>query len=387
MKKREKGKIINGIILSKVRIGVAFSIISCALKKNRNPVEAVMVLYDIVKKRKDIHGNSGGNKAYRSGNRYYWSINIPGWPSHGFNYFISREIDRILNPESAGLQTIIFAITGRCPLNCSHCYESDYLSGEHDLSTDDLSLIIRKICETGIRHIQFSGGEPLSRFDDMLRLMDFCGNDYDLWINTSGYGLTFEKAKRMKEKGMTGAIISLDHWDEMKHNSFRNNDNSFQWVREAVRNCIEAGIIVSLSLCPLREFVTYENLSRYHELSRELGAAFIRIMEPREAGRFKGADVMLGRSQVEILDSFVTERNTCRKFRQYPIFQFPGHHQRKIGCLGAGNRYIYIDPSGDFHSCPFCRYPLGSALTESISYGMSRAREEGCHVFKQQILV
>lgn len=387
MKKRKNNKIINGIKLFLVRTGVAFSIIKCAIEKNRNPVEAISFLQAIVKKRKDIHGNSGGKKAVSSGNRYYWSINIPGWPSWGFNYFIDREIERILQPGSAGLQTIIFAITGKCPLNCNHCYESAYLSGEHDLTEKELSLILEKICKSGIRHIQFSGGEPLARFDVMLNLMDQCDNDFDLWLNTSGYGLTYEKAKRMKEKGMTGAIISLDHWDETRHNSFRNNSKSFFWATEAVRNCNKAGILVSLSLCPLRDFVTYENLSMYHEMSRELGAAFIRIMEPREAGRFKGKDVMLGRKQVEVLDNFVLERNTGRKFRRYPIIQFPGHHQRNMGCLGAGNRYIYIDPAGNFHPCPFCRNPLGSALTESISYGTGRAKESGCQVFKQQILV
>ena len=387
MKNKENSKIISGIILFLVRAGVAFSIISCALKKNRNPAEAVRFLNSIIKKRKDIHGNSGGYKAIRSGRRYYWSINIPGWPSKGFNYFIGREIDRIRQPESAGLQTIIFAITGKCPLNCLHCYESAYLSGEHDLAADDLSVIMEKICRSGIRHIQFSGGEPLARFDDMLNLMDPCDRDFDFWINTSGYGLTFEKAKEMKEKGMTGAIISLDHWDENRHNSFRNNDKSFYWVREAVKNCNEAGIIVSLSLCPVKDFVTYENLGRYHDLAMELGAAFIRIMEPRAAGRFRGKDVMLDKNQIEILDNFVIERNTDRKYREFPIIQFPGHHQRTIGCLGAGNRYIYIDPSGNFHSCPFCRNPLGSALTECIDAGIKRAKEAGCQVFKQQILV
>jgi MoaA/NifB/PqqE/SkfB family radical SAM enzyme len=387
VKAGDTSRIIHGVTLFLVRIGVAYSIIDCALKKNKNPSVALKALRLLVKKRKEIHGNAGGHKAVHCGGRYYWSTNIPGWPSEGFNYFIGREIDRFSDPVSAGLQTIIFGITGKCPLNCNHCYESENLSGDNDLSAENLLFIMEKIFKSGIRHIQFSGGEPLSRFDDMLSLMDRCDCCTDLWINTSGYGLTIEKARKMKEKGMTGAIISLDHWDESWHNNFRNNIKSYYWVREAVRNCNEAGIIVSLSLCPVRDFVTYENLSRYHELSKDLGAAFIRIMEPREAGRFKGADVMLGRKHVDILESFVRERNTDRKFRNYPIIQFPGNHQRRLGCLGAGNRYIYIDPAGNFHSCPFCRNPLGNALTDGISHGISRAKESGCHIFKQQTLV
>jgi MoaA/NifB/PqqE/SkfB family radical SAM enzyme len=80
------------------------------------------------------------------------------------------------------------------------------------------------------------------------------------------------------------------------------------------------------------------------------------------------------------------ERNASRKYQSYPVIQFPGHHQRKTGCLGSGNRYIYIDPAGDFHSCPFCRKSLGNALEESIGSGIEKARSSGCHMFKQQVL-
>jgi MoaA/NifB/PqqE/SkfB family radical SAM enzyme len=64
----------------------------------------------------------------------------------------------------------------------------------------------------------------------------------------------------MKANGLTGAIISLDHWDEEQHNRFRGHEKSFFWVQEAARNCHEAGIVVCLSLCPVKSFVTEENV-------------------------------------------------------------------------------------------------------------------------------
>lgn len=385
---RQSGiSMVSGLKLLIVRLGVSWAILRISFRISRSPVKAIGLLRSLIKERMTLHENAGEIKAVKSGLKYYWSVNIPGWPSETFNHFIGNEFLRINSAEASNLQTIIIGITNVCPLNCMHCYESENLSDKNRLSIEDLKLVMDKIREKGIKHIQFSGGEPLSRFDDMLELMRYSGNMNDYWINTSGFGLTGEKARLMKQYGMTGAIISLDDWDESRHNSFRGNSRSFYWVNEAVRNCSEAGIIVCLSLCPLKEFVSDENLDRFHLLAKNLGAGFIRIVEPRNAGRFSGKDIRLDDQQIGTIDRFMISRNRDPDYLSYPVIQFSGHYQRKSGCLGAGNRFMYIDSNGDFHACPFCRKPLGNIITEPIDIGIAGARASGCQAFKQQILI
>jgi MoaA/NifB/PqqE/SkfB family radical SAM enzyme len=385
--KMERACLVSGFRLAFIRIGVALTVLWISFKINQNPLKAVSLLRSLIKERLNIHENAGQYKAVKSGVRYFWSVNLPGWPSETFNHFIFNEFQRINSPDNSTLQTIIFAITNICPLHCIHCYEWDNISDKNRLSIKDLKYVMEKIRNYGIRHIQFSGGEPLSRFDDMIELMKYSGNTNDFWINTSGFGLTKGKARIMKQNGMIGAIISLDDWDETRHNMFRNNSKSFYWVKEATRNCNEAGIIVCLSICPVKEFVTEENLNRFYKLAKNLGAGFIRIIEPRRVGRFAGENVMLDASHIDILDRFMISHNSDPAYNEYPIIQFPGHHQRKSGCLGTGNRYIYIDSNGEFHACPFCRKPLGNVLKDSINSGIVKARAYGCHVFKQRTLI
>jgi MoaA/NifB/PqqE/SkfB family radical SAM enzyme len=379
--------IISGLRLTIIRLGVALTILKIALKIDPNPFKAIGLLRSLIKERLTIHDNAGQYKAVRSGKRYYWSINIPGWPSETFNHFIYNEFQRIYSPENSSLQSIIFAITNICPLRCVHCYESDNLSDKNKLSVEDLKLIMAEILSKEIKHIQFTGGEPLSRFEDMIDLMQAAGSTIEYWINTSGFGLTREKARIMKQAGMIGAIISLDNWDESRHNAFRSNNKSFYWVKEAMKNCIEAGIITCLSICPVKEFVSEENLERFYLLAKNLGAGFIRILEPRNAGKLSGKDVRLNSYQINTIDRFMITHNSDKAFADYPVIQFPGHHQRKSGCMGAGNRYLYIDSNGDYHACPFCRGSLGNAMNISITEGISRARIAGCQAFKQRSIV
>ncbi len=61
---------------------------------------------------------------------------------------------------------------------------------------------------------------------------------------------------------------------------------------------------------------------------------------------------------------------------------FPGFGQRQVGCLGAGNRYMYIDSKGDIHACPFCQGAAGNALNDSLEEAIARLKKNGCHMFE-----
>jgi MoaA/NifB/PqqE/SkfB family radical SAM enzyme len=381
--KRDRMTMVTGIHLALVWIGLTLTIMRNAFTVNRYPFQAIRLLRSLIKVRKANLDNSGKYKALRSGSKYYWSMNIPGWPSEKFNYFIQNEFRRITSPENSTLQSIIFSITNICPYHCVHCYESENLSDKNRLSLSELKCIMDKIRDKGIRTIQFSGGEPMSRFDDMIEMMEYSGKANDYWVSTSGFGLTLERAMLMKKSGMTGVIISLDDWDETRHNHFRGHNKSFYWVLEAVKNAREASLIVCLSLCPVKEFLTAENLNRYFLLAKNLGAGFIRIMEPRDIGRYFGKNVLLDTRQIKMIEDFVITGNCDPVWSDYPIIVFSGYYQRKFGCSGAGYRYLFIDSNGNFHVCPFCRDTLGNILDESLDSAIEKAKASGCHVFQQ----
>lgn len=78
------------------------------------------------------------------------------------------------------LEWVIWLITGRCNLNCKHCYASQYRR-EVEAST---SAVIKVLCEAysvGVEHVNFTGGEPLLR-RDLFEILRECK---DLGISTS----------------------------------------------------------------------------------------------------------------------------------------------------------------------------------------------------------
>lgn len=369
-----------------ILLRIRLFIIKEAFRYYRNPVKA----YRELKRLQQFNRDRTGNiivKVVRSGNRYYFTTDYPGFPSRNLRAALRQEFSgKGSNTKQVSLKTLVWGITNRCPLTCAHCYEWDNIEQKDSLDYESLRQVLGIFRQHNIRHLQISGGEPLARFNDLVELVKEASLDMDCWLLTSGYGLTNEKAIALKEAGLVGAHISLDHWNEEFHNRFRNNDKSYAMVMAAINNCTSAGILVSLSLCATKEFVSEENLLKYAGLAKDNGAQFLRILEPREAGRFSGSDVRLSEEQIGLISRFVIKLNSDPLFRDYPVAAFLGYHQRRTECYGAGNRFVYVDPRGDIHACPFCRGSMGNLLDEPFDVIVDRLRQRGCRLFDESMI-
>jgi len=311
--------------------------------------------------------------------RHFYALHTPGWPSRAFDDFVRREIDRAaLSGPSATTQMAIVAITARCALKCEHCFEWDALNQPEPLSSADLHEVVRRLHARGLGQIFFSGGEPLQRFDDLLSITTMIAADTDAWILTSGVGLTRDRANRLAAAGLTGVAISLDHWDDAAHDRFRGLPGAGAAVTRAAAHAREAGLVVALSLCPTRAFVTASNLERYAMRARDLGASFIQILEPKAVGHYAGQDVALTGEQRRQLEAFCARLNTDPAARHLPSVTYPDWSTRVLGCVGGGDRYLYIDTRGDLHACPFCRTPGRRALDGDLDVSISRLQAAGC---------
>jgi MoaA/NifB/PqqE/SkfB family radical SAM enzyme len=328
-------------------------------------------------------------KAIKHEGKLYFNCNIPGLPFPNFhNKLLS--IGDSTNPQGLEhLGIVQIGFTKKCPLNCEHCYEGKILNQPESLSLAEHQLIVSKLQESGVPMIQFGGGEPLNRYDDLIVVLKGAKKVSDFWIYTSGFGLTLEKAKSLKKAGLSGVSISLDHYNETKHNEFRRNQKSYAKAIDAIKFAQEAGLLTALTICVTRDFCSVDNLEKYHQLAFKLGVPFIQLMEPRATGNYEGKNVMLEPEHFRVLEKFYISRNSDVKYSHLPIVQYTGYQQRQKGCAGAGNKYIYIDTEGFIHSCPFCRNKKSHFLYGDINKDLVELKKEGCdliHSSKNQEL-
>ena len=210
--------------------------------------------------------------------------------------------------------------------------------------------------------------EVPSTVSGVIKELLFEPNDNKIWVFTSGYSLTLKKAHELKNAGLQGVLISIDHYKAEEHNRFRGNPHSFQKALQAVENANEAGLITAISICVTKSFISEENLKNYMEFAKNLNVAFVQFFEPKKEGNYKDKDVLLSLEQLNLLENFFRKFNDSAANNAYPLIIYHGYHQRKNGCHGAGKRYLYVDSNGDIQACPFCPTKMGSALDKNLSF-------------------
>ncbi len=141
---------------------------------------------------------------------------------------------------------VVWNITRHCNLKCVHCYaHADNNSGDYELTTVEGKKLIDDLAGYGVPVLLFSGGEPLVRADLPELAAYAVEKGMRAVISTNGTRITPEKARILKEIGLSYVGISLDGMEQV-NDHFRGVKGAFQAAIEGIRNCQDAGIKVGL---------------------------------------------------------------------------------------------------------------------------------------------
>jgi len=376
--KRTQSSIYTGWKARSIRPLMWLNIVWIALKIYRNPVKAWKNLHALIENWNKYRNKNHFVKNVKIGNRFYINQNAPGWPSLSFDRFIKHQILKSGVNGAPGIHTLILAITKKCGFQCEHCFEWNELNKPEKLSRADLKNIVDRFQELGISQVQFSGGEPLNRFNEIIYLLNNVKPGTDFWLYTSGYNLNAEKAKQLKRNGLTGVIISIDHYAATEHDRFRGVDKAWSHAQAAIRNALQEDLAVSLSCCVTRSFCTTENLDNYMQMANDAGVAFVQMLEPRSVGHYEGKDVGLTKEDIHILEEFYENYSQDPARKNYPILTYHSYHVRRAGCQGSAKDYVYVDTNGNVQSCPFCSKKWFSALEDDLKSNLMKMKLIGC---------
>ena len=269
-------QILKGWKSKYIDLKVGLHILSLAIINYRSVSKANKVLKALYLFKKSVLGSIRTKIVFLNG-KYYHSLYAPGYPSKAFDNYIEAEFNRILpvKKKTNALTFIFFAITKKCPLQCEHCLEWKNLNQSESFTLNELQQVVTKFQNEGIAQFHLSGGEPIVRIKDLVKIVSTAGKQSEFYILTSGFNFTDANAKALKNAGLTGVVISLDHYIPELHNAFRGSDHSFDEVMKAVENAKENDLLITLTVCVTLTFTTWDNLMSYAELAKRLAVPFI----------------------------------------------------------------------------------------------------------------
>jgi MoaA/NifB/PqqE/SkfB family radical SAM enzyme len=323
-------------------------------------------------------------KSVRFGDRIYSSLVVPGYPSKAFDQMAAGGG---LNFGAAGTplkphgDNVILAITNKCNYQCLHCYEKHNINVGEAIPVERWKDVIRDIQEIGIGIVILSGGEPMLRFQDVLELLRRGDkNRSDFHLHTSGNGVTPERAKTLKEAGLTAAAVGLDDVDPARYDRLRGFEGAFEQAVNSLRWFNDAGIMTYLNVCVTKELLYSGDIWRLYDLAKELNVSFIQLLEPRPQGGYaaKSIEELFSRKERQMLTDFYLTGQHDRKYRNHPILYYVAYieHARRMGCTMGGVSHFTIDSAGNVNPCVFVPISFGNILNDDFNSIYRKMRSE-----------
>ncbi|MCT4543717.1 MAG: radical SAM protein [Vallitalea sp.] len=244
---------------------------------------------------------------------------------------------------------ILMDPTTACNLKCIGCWAAEYKKTD-SMDYDTLSSIIKQGKELGIYMYIYSGGEPLVRKNDMIKLARE-HNDCVFLSFTNGTLIDEEFAKQLQEVGNVTFAISIEGFEE--ETDMRRGKGTYKKVIEGMDILREHGIPFGFSTC-------------YHRKNEEVIASEEYIDLMIEKGCYFGwffTYIPLGKDAVTDLIATPEQRkHMYYKVREYretkPIFTMDFWNDGEFvnGCIAGGKNYLHINANGDVEPCAFIHY-------------------------------
>ena len=141
--------------------------------------------------------------------------------------------------------TILMDPTSACNMHCTGCWAAEY-GHRMSLSYEDLDSIVTQGEKLGIYFYMMTGGEPLMRKKDIVKLAEK-HNKCMFYAFTTGTLIDEEFCKDMQSLGNISLALSVEGFEEV--NDSRRGSGCFEKVMHAMDLLKEHGLIFGTSIC------------------------------------------------------------------------------------------------------------------------------------------
>lgn len=331
-----------------------------------------------------LRGTFRHEKFTRAGGGYVINTFMPPFPGRAFDRIIENSAN-VFTYKKVSPYSAYIGLTDKCGFNCWHC--SRIHRGGKEISAKRWIEAIGELLGMGICIIGFTGGEPLYR-DDLETILGAIDDRAASILFTTGDGLDDKRAKALKKARLCYIAISLDHYEESRHNRLRGSDRAYAIALNAVKTSLDNNFYTAVQLTTRKETAEPDFLDKYLRFTAELGVQEIRVIEPMPTGRLISADKdgFLDEEQRNAIKEFHKRANRNVMLPKVASFAFL-EDARLYGC-GAGTQHIYIDAFGNVCPCDFTPLSFGNIRDESLKSAYERLSRyfsrprDGCFILE-----
>lgn len=254
---------------------------------------------------------------------------------------------------------ILLDPTSACNLHCTGCWAAEY-GNKLNLSFDEIDDIIRQGKEMGVYMYIYTGGEPMVRKKDLIKL---CEKHDDCVFLAFTNGTLIDEAfadEMLRVKNFIPAI-SLEG-NEIATDG-RRGDGVYQKATKTMELLHSKKLPYGISSCYTS--ANYDSITNeeYYDSLIEMGAYFIWYFHYMPVGNDASVDLLPTPEQREVVYRRIREFRLTK-----PLFamDFQNDAEYTKGCIAGGRRYLHINANGDVDPCVFIHYSDSNIREKSL---------------------
>ena len=244
---------------------------------------------------------------------------------------------------------ILLDPTSACNLRCTGCWAAEY-GHALNLSYEDICSIIDQGRELGVHVYIYTGGEPLVRKADLIRI---CERYPDCAFLCFTNATLIDEAFCQDMIRVANFVPAISAEGNEHTTDARRGDGTYAKIERAMDLLREHGLPFGISACWTRAnadaIATEENM----DWMIEKGALFCWYFHFMPVGRASTPELIPTPEQRERMYRFVREMRGKK-----PLFtmDFQNDGEYVGGCIAGGRRYLHINAAGDVEPCVFVHY-------------------------------
>lgn len=244
---------------------------------------------------------------------------------------------------------ILLDPTSACNLRCTGCWAAEY-GHQLNLSLETIDSIIRQGKEMGTYMYIYTGGEPLVRRADLIKICEM-HPDCEFLSFTNGTLIDEDFCREMLRVKNFVPAISLEGFEEA--NDSRRGQGTYQKVERAMKLLKAHKLPFGISTCYTSRNYADITSEEFFDYMIDSGALFVWFFHYMPVGNGAATELLPTPQQREAVYRRIREyRNSKAIFSM----DFQNDAEYVGGCIAGGRNYLHINAKGDVEPCVFIHY-------------------------------
>ena len=257
---------------------------------------------------------------------------------------------------------ILMDPTTACNLHCTGCWAAEY-GNKLNLSYEVMDKIVTEGKELGIHAYLFTGGEPLIRKDDIIKL---CEKHQDVAFHafTNGTLIDQKFCDDLLRVGNFFVSVSIEGFEES--NDGRRGSGHYKKALAAMDLMHANHIPFGVSICYTSVNYLTVTSDEFLDMLIDKGCVFAWYFHYMPVGAGAGTDLLLSPEQREYMYNKIREIRGLEGGKELFAIDFQNDGEFVTGCIAAGKKYCHINANGDVEPCVFIHYSGANIKEKSL---------------------